>query len=102
MDLGSVEAEWHEYSRGWNRKTDEVIGEAMVTIYVNGVELATIMCTPREQNLLGLGFLKNEGIIDRFGRVSNLWYTLRCVCQSLVSNRSYQFPGAVFSIQHQS
>lgn len=72
MNQSSVEGEWYEYRRGWRRKTDEVIGEALVTIYVNGVELATIMCTPQEQDLLGLGFLKNEGFIDKLAEVDHV------------------------------
>jgi FdhD protein len=72
MDQGSVEAEWHEFGRGWERKTDLVIGEAMTTIYVNGLELATIMCTPWEQDLLALGFLRNEGLIDRYSEIDHV------------------------------
>jgi FdhD protein len=92
MDLGSVEAEWHEYSQGWNRKTDEVIGEAMLTIYVNGVELATIMCTPREQNLLGLGFLKNEGIIDRLDEVDHVHIGGNGCCVDVWLTRAFKEP----------
>jgi FdhD protein len=52
--------------------TDEVIGEAMVTIYVNGIEIASIMCTPQEQDLLALGFLKNEGFIAQLAEVDHV------------------------------
>jgi FdhD protein len=72
MDQGSVEAEWHEFEQGWKRKTDQVIGEAMATIFINGLELTTIMCTPREQDLLALGFIKNEGFIDRYSEVDHV------------------------------
>jgi FdhD protein len=41
----------------------EVISEKMLSIFVNGQELATIMCTPIHQDALGLGFLANEGVI---------------------------------------
>lgn len=42
---------------------EEVIEESYVSIFVNGIELATIACTPRQQDALALGFLANEGII---------------------------------------
>jgi FdhD protein len=72
MDAGSVETEWHEYHQGWRRKTGEIIGEEMVTIYVNGFELATMMCTPQKLDHLGLGFLKNEGFIERLAEVDHV------------------------------
>jgi FdhD protein len=73
MDQGSVEAEWHEFEHGWKRRTDELIGEAMATIFVNGFELTTIMCTPREQDVLALGFIKNEGFIDRYSEIDHVY-----------------------------
>lgn len=38
--------------------------EALACISVNATELATFMCTPRDLDLMALGFLYNEGIID--------------------------------------
>lgn len=46
-----------------------VIEETVVSIYVNGQELATIMCSPVEQEALALGFLYNEGVIDSLDEV---------------------------------
>ena len=40
-----------------------VIEETTVTIFVNGQELATLMCNPLDQDALALGFLFNEGVI---------------------------------------
>ncbi len=40
-----------------------VIEETTVTIFVNGQELATLMCSPLDQDALALGFLFNEGVI---------------------------------------
>lgn len=40
-----------------------IIEEALVCITVNGQELATFMCTPRDLPEMALGFLYNEGII---------------------------------------
>ena len=61
---GAVAADWYELCDGWAPVQAEVIEEALVGIYVNGHELATIMCTPRDQVALALGFLKNEGRIE--------------------------------------
>lgn len=46
-----------------------VIEEMLVTIYVNGQELATVMCSPVDQEALALGFLFNEGIIESLDEV---------------------------------
>ena len=40
-----------------------VIDEALACVSVNGEELATFMCTPRDLTELALGFLYNEGVI---------------------------------------
>ncbi|HSR47165.1 MAG TPA: formate dehydrogenase accessory sulfurtransferase FdhD [Anaerolineales bacterium] len=63
-NAGAVGAEWYEVRRNWEAHRGEIIQEALVGIYVNGRELATIMCTPQEQVALALGFLKNEGRIE--------------------------------------
>lgn len=42
----------------------QVIDEGLVRIHVNGLELATFMATPRDLDLLALGFLRAEGIIQ--------------------------------------
>jgi FdhD protein len=59
-DGGAVGARWLEYRGQWQPVEAEVIEEALVTIYANGREMATIMCTPRDQEALALGLLKNE------------------------------------------
>jgi FdhD protein len=49
-----------------------VIDEALVCIFVNGQELATFMCTPRELDELALGFLRSEGFIESLADVELL------------------------------
>jgi FdhD protein len=56
--------------RYWSLKdgqTDVVAGglieEVVLSLYVNGQELATLMCSPVDQEALALGFLYNEGVI---------------------------------------
>jgi FdhD protein len=46
-----------------------VIDETFVSIYVNGEELATVMCSPVDQEALALGFLYNEGVIESLDEV---------------------------------
>lgn len=42
----------------------EIIHERLVSVFVNGQELLTVMCSPIQQDALALGFLANEGVID--------------------------------------
>lgn len=54
-----------EYSReGKSKKTSSVIREMPLTIYVNGEELVTLLCTPERMDYLALGFLWSEGVLD--------------------------------------
>ena len=72
MGSGAVNTQWFKYRRGWSQVDGEVIEETLVTIYVNGLELATIMSTPSDQDKLALGFLKNEGFIEGLGEVEDV------------------------------
>lgn len=73
MSSGAVPTQWHEYSKDeWSRNDGEVINETLVTIYINGLEIAAIMATPQEQDLLALGFMKNEGLIEGLAEIEIL------------------------------
>lgn len=55
----------------WSVKSGEIeavegglIEEILLSLYVNGQELATLMCSPIDQEALALGFLYNEGVIE--------------------------------------
>ncbi|MEW5987062.1 MAG: formate dehydrogenase accessory sulfurtransferase FdhD [Chloroflexota bacterium] len=50
----------------------EVIEEALACISVNGAELATFMCSPRDLDKMALGFLYNEGLIHSLDDVRAL------------------------------
>lgn len=50
----------------------EVVREAPVTVYVNGRELVTFLCTPHNLRYLALGFLYLEGIIGGLDEVALL------------------------------
>lgn len=80
MAEGVVSTDWYSYRRDWDVVKGEVIDEALMTIYVNGVELMTIMSTPGEWNCLALGFLKNEGFIDEMGEVDHVYVNDRGCC----------------------
>ncbi|KKR78829.1 MAG: Protein FdhD-like protein, partial [Candidatus Nomurabacteria bacterium GW2011_GWA2_40_9] len=45
------------------RLVDVVVEELPLTIFLNGEELATLLCSPNDLKYLVIGFLYNEGII---------------------------------------
>jgi len=49
----------------WVEKVDVVAEEAEFTLFVNGEEFASFLCTPADQINLGLGYLVSEGIIQK-------------------------------------
>jgi FdhD protein len=60
----SNEASCRRWENGRLREaTTSVVREARVRLHVNGVEWLSLMATPRELDLLALGFLASEGII---------------------------------------
>lgn len=46
--------------------------ESPVTIYLNGKEIVTMLCTPYEEKYLALGFLISEGMISNIDHLSQL------------------------------
>ena len=61
----SEQFEYTRFESGRSQpETGSVVSEALVRLHVNGQELATLMCSPHELDVLALGFLANEGIID--------------------------------------
>ena len=69
MGDGAVPYRYHQFDGEWQEIDAEVIEEGFITIFVNGHELATLMCTPREPTQLALGFLANEGFIQNTAEV---------------------------------
>ena len=70
MSDGTVSFEYHTYNDGsWDEVEAEVIEEGFITIFVNGRELATLMCTPRDPLQLALGFIANEELIGSIDEV---------------------------------
>jgi FdhD protein len=92
MSSGAVPTQWFEHRNDWSQSDGEVIEEALITIYVNGVELATIMATPQEQDLLALGFMKNEGLIDDLSEIEILFLSKAGCCVDIWLKRSFEKP----------
>jgi FdhD protein len=70
-----------------------VIEESLVSIYVNGQELATVMCSPLDQEALALGFLFNEGVIDSLDEVGLVKANVaRTVVDVLLKHDSFEPP----------
>jgi FdhD protein len=93
MSSGAVPTQWYSHKKEWSLVEGEVIAEAMITLYVNGIELATIMATP--QDLLALGFLKNEGLIAGLGEVEILHVSRGGCCVDVWLNRHFTPPKRV-------
>jgi FdhD protein len=58
----------------------DIVMEGLVCISVNGEELATFMCTPTDLDKLALGFLYNEGIIEKLEDVRQLHISKETTC----------------------
>lgn len=67
---GAVPTSWVEYKDGWQHGEGEIIEESLISIFVNGIELASIMGTPLQQEEFAIGFLKNEGLIENIDEIS--------------------------------
>jgi FdhD protein len=63
MTDGAVPTTYHAFDGNWQPVDGEVIEEVLVSLHVNGQELATIAATPVRQDWLAVGFLVNEGLI---------------------------------------
>lgn len=50
---------------GWQAVDDLLVNEFAATIYLNGQELVTLLCTPEHLEDLAVGFLAGEGLLQR-------------------------------------
>jgi FdhD protein len=92
MSSGTESHKWLQHHKEWSDEEGYVIAEALVTIYINGTELATIMATPLDLDLLALGFLKNEGLIKDLGEVEILHISEAGCCVDIWLNRPFEKP----------
>jgi FdhD protein len=51
---------------------DYVVVETPLTIYVNGLELATLLCSPHDLKYLTVGFLAGQGLIHDTGSIKEI------------------------------
>ena len=73
VSAGSVELTYARYAGGVPQITSRrVAREAPVTLFVNGQEWVTLMCTPSELNYLAVGFLSSEGLISGLSDIALL------------------------------
>ncbi|KGX91627.1 formate dehydrogenase subunit D [Pontibacillus halophilus JSM 076056 = DSM 19796] len=74
MELGMT-TKWtiHKYEQGHiSQQEDEVAIEFALTVHVNGIEYATMVCSPFHLEELVIGFLASEGIIRTFNAIHSL------------------------------
>jgi FdhD protein len=77
---------------GWVSVEGGVPEEAALSIYVNGLELATFMCTPVQQKALALGFLANEGLIAGLDEVPVAHVCARGTCVDVWLSHTIRYP----------
>jgi FdhD protein len=53
----------HYENGAFEERTDVVASEFALTVFVNGQEMATVVCTPEHMGDLVVGFLASEGVI---------------------------------------
>lgn len=65
-----------------------VAEESTLSIFVNGQELATLMCSGVDQRALVLGFLYNEGVIDSLDEVGLIRFNTEQTMADLLLTRA--------------
>ena len=95
MVKGAVATQWHEFRNNWSKIEAAVIEEALITIYVNGTELVTIMATPKDQSHLAIGFLINEDLISERREIEDIYITQDGCCVDVWLNHSIEKPDRV-------
>ena len=71
MPDGTVPFRYDVYDGAWRQIDAEVIEEGFVTMFVNGQELATLMCSPHDPAQLAIGFLANEEFISGIDEIED-------------------------------
>ncbi|MEM8861274.1 MAG: formate dehydrogenase accessory sulfurtransferase FdhD [Chloroflexota bacterium] len=60
--------------------SSEIVDEALACISLNGEEIGNFMCSPNQLELLALGFLANEGIIQSMDEVHHIHLAKSGLC----------------------
>ena len=70
-----------------------VIDERLVSIYVNGQSLATMMCSPSQLESLAVGFLFSEGVIESFDEIGMVQCnSAHSVIDVILNRDNFQLP----------
>lgn len=92
-DSGAEPARYVQYDHGVAHRVDGgLIQEAQICLYVNGVELATFMCSPIAPADLALGFLRAEGIIQSLDEVRQHRVAENGECVDVWLNAPFEAP----------
>lgn len=92
LGTGASRLDWLEFRQGWARASGNLIDESMVTVYLNGAELVSLMCTPRELDRLAVGFIANEGLIDSYNQVEIAYVSMAGCCVDVWLNNPVEIP----------
>jgi len=93
LAAGAVGASYWTVRDGQLEQIDGgVIEEVLVSIYVNGQELATVMCSPIDLEALALGFLVNEGVIESQAEVGLVKVNVAGTAVDVLLNREHFEP----------
>jgi FdhD protein len=73
IPTGAKSVDYISYGRnGVQNIGNQVVEEELACISVNGSELANFMCSPSDLDLLAIGFLFNEAIIDSYMDIESI------------------------------
>ena len=92
---GTVRSRRYSYQLEWKLNETEIIEEALITIFVNGQEIITLMGSPLNLDWLALGFLKNEGLIAGLDEVEWIRVNPSGCCVEVWLNRNFEKPERV-------
>lgn len=92
MSDGITRAEWFEYRGEWSHVDAEVIEEALIDLYINGREVASVMCTPTALKDLAIGFLANESFIDDMVEVDHMHVSSQECCVDIWLTHEFKEP----------
>jgi FdhD protein len=94
-DPGIWPLDYEAYEDGvWQTVNGAVTREALVRLHINGQELAVLMCTPREQDELALGFLRAEGIVNSLDDVECVVVSPSGSCVEVWLKAAIELPAA--------
>ncbi len=76
---------------GPNKIKHEIVHETLACLSLNGLELANFMCSPNDLDILAIGFLYNEGIIDTIEDIESLHFS-KSNCVDIWITKDFEMP----------